>query len=360
MTQPGNLYRHIFLSLTDGVLLLSRDMTILRGNLAVEEMFLASRDTFEGKSLETFFPEQPLLFAKIREVFDTGTTYCDIECRGLRKFAAFPAVLTLSPMLDPEGGTEHVVLLAKDVSLLKELQETARQMERSSGLDVLALGMAHEIKNPLVAIGGSAQLLLRDLESPEQKKYLEVVISEVNRINRMVERMLDFARPGQLDLKPVNIHKALEEILALEKVRLAQKKGRFVQCYDPSLPLVEADEDKLKQVFLNLIQNAVDAVPEGGEIKLITRVGQAYAVKTAAQTSSRLSLIVEIADSGPGIAPDKMQHLFTPFYTTKKKGNGLGLPISLKIVEEHQGKIKIVSEPGKGATAQIILPQKQS
>ena len=245
------------------------------------------------------------------------------------------------------------------MKLLKDLEETSRQSEKMSTFGVLALGMAHEIKNPLGSIRGSAQLLRDELEDPGRREYLEVVVKEADRINRMVDHMLDFARPQTLKLTPTNVHKILEDILVLEKKSMATKQVEFVQDYDPSLPLIEADEDKLKQVFFNLVKNAVEASPTGGNIRLVTRINSDYSVPSGRARNARMSVLIEIIDSGPGISKEDQKKLFTPFYTTKVKGSGLGLPISLKIIEDHEGKIKILSGKTQGATAQVFLPIQQ-
>lgn len=352
------LYENIFSSLIDGLIIVSPELKILRGNQALEEMFRESRDSFEGKPVDRFFPQQPVVPEKMAKVFGTGISYGDLECLGFRKLSrtTFHVNITISPVLDKENRVQSIVLIVKDTSLLKELQETSRQMDRLANLGVLALGMAHEIKNPLLAIGGSAHLLSKEMDSPDQKKYLEIVVSEVNRINRMVDRMLDFTRAHKLCLKKANIHKILEEIILLERESLGKKKGRFVQLYDPSLPLIDLDEDQIKQVFINLIQNAIDALPkEGGEISVLTRITTDHMTKVGANQSAR-SIVVEIKDTGSGITEENLSKLFTPFFTTKPKGNGLGLPLSLKIVEDHQGKIKVLSRKNVGTTIQVYLP----
>jgi two-component system nitrogen regulation sensor histidine kinase GlnL len=356
------LYENIFSSLIDGLIIVLPDLKILRGNLALEEMFRESRDSFEGKPVERFFPQQPAVLERMATVFGTGVSYGDLECLGFRKLSrtTFPVNITISPILDRENRVQSIILIVKDTSLLKELQETSRQMDRLANLGVLALGMAHEIKNPLLSIGGSAHLLSKELSSPDQKKYLEIVVSEVNRINRMVDRMLDFTRIRKLCLNKVNIHKILEEIILLEKESLGKKKGRFVQVYDPSLPPIDIDEDQIKQVFINLIQNAIDALPkEGGEIRVLTRITADHMLKLAPNLGTR-SILVEIKDTGSGIAEENLNKLFTPFFTTKPKGNGLGLPLSLKIIEDHQGKIKVLSEKNVGTTMQVFIPIQQS
>lgn len=356
-----DLYENVFSSLIDGVIVISPSLGILRGNPAAEEMFRVSLESFKGKPVDSFFPRQPAVLEKMEKVFSAGVSYRDLECIGFRKsnHTAFPVSIAISPVVDVHNKVQSIVLLVKDMSLLKELQETSRQMDRVSNLGALAMGMAHEIKNPLVSIGGSAQLLSKELSSPDHKKYLEIVISEANRINRMVERMLDFTRPQKLRVEKMNIHKTLEDILVLEKSSLEKKSGRFAQIYDPSLPLIEADEDQIKQVFINLVQNAIDVTPTGGEIRLVTRINADHLVKVEQKQAIRSSIVVEIADSGPGIPEENLGKLFTPFYTTKPKGNGLGLALSLKIIEEHQGKIKVISEKNTGTTMQVFLPLQQ-
>ena len=159
-----------------------------------------------------------------------------------------------------------------------------------------------------------------------------------------------------MQTRPINIHKVLRDIVVVEQENLAQKKGRFVQMYDPSLPQIEANEDLLKQVFLNLIKNAIEATPQEGEILLATRVNADYDSMASGDIAQRKNIVVEITDRGKGIEPENLPKLFTPFYTTKAKGSGLGLPISLKVVEDHHGTIKIHSQNGSGTTAQVLLP----
>ena len=170
---------------------------------------------------------------------------------------------------------------------------------------------------------------------------------------------MDLTRPLDLKMGNTNIHKVLEEILTLEKDSLTRKNGRFEQVYDPSLPPIEADEDQLKQVFLNLIKNAIEASRKSGKIQIVTRISSGYSVKAATSPVPQQNIVVEIIDSGEGMNEETQKMLFTPFHTTKKKGSGLGLPISLKIVKDHNGKIKITSEQGLGTTVQVFLPTRQ-
>ena len=221
------------------------------------------------------------------------------------------------------------------------------------------MGMAHEIRNPLGGIRGSAQLLRQEIKNKSHQEYLDIVVSEVDRINRLVKRMMALTRPLDLKLRSTNIHKVLEDILTLEKDTLTRKNGRFEQIYDPSLPPIEADEDQLKQVFLNLIKNAIEASRKGGKIQIITRLSSGYAIKSTSSPVPQQNIVIEIIESGEGMDKKIQKKLFTPFHTTKKKGSGLGLPISLKIVKDHHGKIKVTSEKDLGTTVQVFLPTSQ-
>ena len=324
-------------------------------------MFCRSKDFFEGHSISELFPVQPDILNKIERVLDSGISYRDIECEGFQKSRAtpFPVSLTLSPFLGQNGHIQGVILLVKDMSLFKELQEFSRTSDNLSNIESLALGLAHEIRNPMGGIRASAQLLRQELENPEQQEYLDVIISEVDRINRLIERMMNFTRPGELNLKHTNVHKVLKDITLLEQEAIAHKHIRLEQIYDPSIPLIQADEDQLKQVFFNLIQNAIEASPDKGKIQLLTRVSTGYSIKTFHSPNPGQSIVVEIIDSGIGISESNMNNLFTPLFTTKSKGSGLGLPISLKIVESHGGVIKVSSEEGLGTTVQVFLPVHQ-
>jgi len=353
MADAGEVFKNIFFSIVDGIILISRDGKILEVNLATEELFQQSRDSFLDKSVLDLFPEQPEVSRKIQDALDGGVPFHEIPARGARKGGTplFPVSLTISPFLNEDSKPDGAVLHVRDRSLTEELEEISRPLDAISQMGALSLGMAHEIKNPLVSISGSAQLLQKRLPE-EYHKYLDVVIKESDRINRMVDRMLNFARPMELNVVSINIHQLLEEILVLEKE--SREAGvQFESIYDPSLPSVEGDADQLKQVFLNLVQNAMDAMPDGGVLKMITRYHTDYSV------NRRRTILVEIVDNGSGISEANMKNLFTPFHTTKSQGNGLGLPLSLKIVENHQGKIKVISEEGQGTTVQVYLPVQQ-
>ena len=361
MKEPDHINQNIFFSLIDGLILVSPTLSILRSNLAIEDMFHKSRDAIANRHLEELFPKQPQILDKVQKVLETGACYHDVEAKGERKTASgqFPVNLTISPYLESDDSIEGAIILVKNMSLIRELEEQQRPADHLNNLGTLAMGLAHEIRNPLGGIRGSAQLLRHDIKKKSHREYLDVVISEVDRIDQLVKRMMGLARPADIKLKETNIHKVLEEILILEKESFRLKNIQFQQAYDPSLPHIEADEDQLKQVFLNLIKNAIEASRNGGSLQIVTRVSSSFAIKTPVASVPRQNIAVEIMDSGEGMDEETQKKIFTPFHTTKSKGSGLGLAISLKVVEDHHGKIKITSEKGLGTTVQVFLPIRQ-
>jgi len=358
MAESENFYRNIFASLVDGILIISADLRVTKVNQAAEEIFQRSRSSFEGESLSKLFPDQPNIIKKARQSITEGISFHHVEGIGYNKSnnGRFPVNLTFSPLIKDDLEITAGVILIQDTSLLKELQENSQQTEHLSTLSTLTAGMAHEIRNPLSGIRGSAQLLLKDLKNNGQREYMEIVIEEVDRINRLVKKMMDLTRPALNDFKPTNIHQVLEEILILEKGTLEMKEGAFVQVYDPSIPTIKANKDELKQVFLNLVKNAVEASPKGGRVRISTQYNTDYTFRKKQDTLSPHNIVVKITDSGLGMTKTTMKKLFTPFFTTKKRGTGLGMAVSLKIVENHHGKIKVTSEENIGTVIQVFLP----
>ena len=278
MAESENFYRNIFASLIDGILIISTDLRVTKVNQAAEEIFQRSRSSFEGESLSKLFPDQPNIIKKARQSITEEISFHHVEGIGYNKSnnGPFPVNLTFSPLIKDDLKITAGIILIKDTSLLKELQENSQQTEHLSTLSTLTAGMAHEIRNPLSGIRGSAQLLLKDLKNNGQREYMEIVIEEVDRINRLVKKMMGLTRPALNDFKPTNIHQILEEILILEKGTLEMKEGAFVQVYDPSIPTIKANKDELKQVFLNLVKNAVEASPKGGRVRISTQYNTDY------------------------------------------------------------------------------------
>jgi two-component system nitrogen regulation sensor histidine kinase GlnL len=203
-----------------------------------------------------------------------------------------------------------------------------------------------------VGIRAAAQLMEGEPEFPaSMREFTGIIIRQVDRLNRIVSELLSFAGQQPLQRRPCNVNQILEEALHLLGSALACTRIAVVRRYDPEVPAVAGDPDRLLQVFLNLVRNGVEAMADGGELTVRTRFE-----RVAPQCGGRAAAVAEITDRGSGIPPEVQRHLFNPFFTTKHGGTGLGLPISVRIVEEHGGTIEVLSRAGEGSTFRVLLP----
>lgn len=225
--------------------------------------------------------------------------------------------------------------------------------DKKEYLGILASGLAHEIKNPLSGILGASQLLGEFLGKTPEAKYAQMIEKEAKRVTNLVENLLDFTKPRNLTKIPCSLSEILYDLVLLQKTSLP-KHITIKEEYDPSLPKIMADPQGLTQVFLNLLQNSVQSIKKEGEVTLRTRWVVNFKVKEKGQFKSFVA--VDIEDTGCGLSDEERKKLFTPFFTTKPKGTGLGLPISQQIVEEHQGSIEVKSVKGQGSVFSVYLP----
>jgi len=356
-SNPDIFYANIIDSVGDGVIVLDTSGEIALINPAAEEITGVSRRQAQGNSFAALFKGDQLLIEMVDKTAATGMTISDHENVALKRSGhVTPASVTTSPLLLETGERIGVILVLRDLTSIRDLERAVRQSDRLSTLGTLAAGLAHEIKNPLGGIKGAAQLLEQELpEGSDLRDYTRVMIKEVRRVNRIVEELLELASPRKLQLGRVNLHKTLGDIMTLQKRAAAGKNITFRQQFDPSIPPILGDEALLTQLFLNLIKNAVEAVEDEGSIQVTSRVVSDYSMSQNWERRSRM-VALEVSDDGPGIAKEQMEHLFTPFFTTKAKGTGLGLAICQKIVLEHRGMIKVESERTKGTTFTVMLP----
>jgi two-component system NtrC family sensor kinase len=249
-----------------------------------------------------------------------------------------------------------VAVAVENAQLYAELADFARALERSqaqliqaekmAAIGRLAASLAHEINNPLQAIHNTIHLAMTDRLPPEKRsEYLDMAQKEVERLIEIVQRMLEFYRPSKGGVIQTDVNRVLQDALAIAGKRLQHGHIQVHAHLAEGLPLIPAVPDQLAQVFLNIIINAVDAMPDGGDLRIGTLL-----------TEDRRWILVAFRDSGPGLTAEQIAHIFEPFYTTKPSGTGLGLAISYGIVERHGGAIEVSSQPGQGATFVVRLP----
>jgi len=242
--------------------------------------------------------------------------------------------------------------LAETNRQLEQAQAEARRSERLAALGQLSAGLAHELRNPLAVIKGSAETLTKKLgpADPLASELAGYISSEVNRLNTLVSRFLNFARPSKLDLRPDDVPRLLDAALKAARDRWPGAKVEVERRYAENLPRVAVDADLCEQVFTNLVLNAYEAMPEGGKLLLAA---------TPVNSDRRQGVEIEVRDTGPGIPAELREQIFNPFFTTKKGGVGLGLAIVSKIVDDHRGSIRVTSEPGRGASFRVFLPAEE-
>ena len=273
----------------------------------------------------------------------------------LRNIFFFLAAMLVNPFVsENRRQARRYRLLAEELAetnrRLEEAQEEARRSERLAALGQLTAGLAHEIRNPLAVIKGSAETLTRRLQSadPLTTEVAGYITSEVNRLNSVVTRFLNFARPLKLEKRPTQIPPLLDRALKVALERWPEAKVEVIRQYSDDLPEMNVDPDLCEQAFANLVLNAYEAMSEtGGRLTLSVE---------AANSDGRRGMEAGFEDTGPGVPPELREQIFNPFFTTKKEGVGLGLSLVSKIVDDHRGWIRISSEPGKGACFRVFLP----
>jgi two-component system nitrogen regulation sensor histidine kinase GlnL len=343
------LFNHLIAS----VLVLSPQERILYMNPAAERLLGVSNNFGKNRPLKDFLGGAEPLFRALHEVKEMGRT---VFCHELTvQNPGKPLLLQaeVAPLGAPDQN-QGFLLWMQELSVTHVFQEESRMLDRLSMMDVLSSGLAHEIRNPLGGIRAAAQMLQRETLSSEHREYLIMIISEVDRLNQLMSRLLDLGRPKKFQKRPININQLISEILVLQKEKMDQEGIVLKKEFDPSLPQVEGDADLLKQAFLNIIKNALEAMEGGGLLHLSTHFVNDYRMQLKEGATQSMVQII-IGDSGSGISEENMSFLFTPFFTTKPHGTGLGLILTQRIIKEHEGLMRVSSNQEKGTQFKIFL-----
>jgi two-component system sensor histidine kinase HydH len=256
-----------------------------------------------------------------------------------------PLSVSASRIVNEEGEFVGNIIILRDLGEIRRLQEEVRRKEKLAALGRLAGGVAHEIRNPLSSIKGLATYFgSKFAEESEDRKAANVMVREVDRLNRVVSELLELARPSELKLKQTDLNELLCHSVRLVQQDAQAKNIKINLSTSDDVPLIQVDSDRLSQCLLNIYLNAIQAMSDGGVLS----------VKSLPEKNGTIK--VEIGDTGKGINPNDLKKVFDPYFTTKPSGTGLGLAIVHKIIEAHQGNIKVVSAPGKGTVFSIVLP----
>ena len=354
----SNLYGMILDNIDRAVIAFDSDGRITLFNPAAEALMECSSRQIVGKSYQDLFKNQETLLYLVKVALKEGRSITDDEGLFLHRSNASPLPVNAytAPIFAQGGNQNGAVMIIRDLSRIKELEGTLRRADRLSMLGTLAAGLAHEIKNPLGGIKGAAQLLSMELSkgSPLQD-YTQIMIKEVERINFIIEELMDLGSPREPEVGDVDLARVFNDIVLLQREAARSRNIQFKLKLDPSIPPVQGDEGLLTRLFLNLIKNAGESIPREGEVVIETRIASNYHLTGPGRRPSPMVDII-ISDTGCGIDQQEMDRIFTPYFTTKSKGSGLGLAISQKIIEDHNGLLKIESTPNQGTTVTISLP----
>jgi two-component system, NtrC family, nitrogen regulation sensor histidine kinase GlnL len=338
---PAALARATLDSLADAVVIVGTDGGVLHLNPAAEELFGRSRERAAELPLRALpsGAQLALLAERVRQSQEGQSLDLPSPLD-----PSVPIAVEATPLVDG-------AVLAGAVLVLR----VPRTAERALDFEALAAGLAHEIKNPLAGLQGSAELLAREAEGPA-REYAQVIAREAKRVDGLVRELLDLARPAALHTGPVSVHDVVGDVLVLARGIPGADRVRFVERYDPSLPPVHGDQEKLTQVVLNLVRNALDAVAGRPSPTVALETAVASLRLRAASGRTRPLARISVVDNGPGISDAMLHRLFTPFATSKPHGTGLGLAISRRIVDAHGGRIEVKNRSGGGAEASVYVP----
>ncbi|MBN1847790.1 MAG: PAS domain-containing protein [Deltaproteobacteria bacterium] len=327
-----------------GLAALDRDGSIISFNQVAESILLIPVHQALGQKARELLP------ASFQSLLDEETSSKsaiekELDCI-LRNGKAIPMDVSISPLEGEDGQPLGRIILFRDLTEVQALKKEIELSHRLASIGRLAAGVAHEIRNPLSSIKGFATYFKdRYQDIPEDKKTAEIMIQEVERLNRVIGQLLEFARPVTIQKKPTSIHALIQHSIKMIERDAREKKITIDKTIPLDLPDIYLDMDRMNQVLLNLYLNAIDAMENGGRLTVQVKPDH---------DSQRLRIMVQ--DTGQGIDKKDLVHVFDPYFTTKQSGTGLGLAIVRKIIESHNGEIRVESEEGQGTSVTIFLP----
>jgi signal transduction histidine kinase len=349
-------FRHLVFNLRTGVLAITRDGRIAAMNdIAYRVLGLSARPGDIGRPFAEVLQDCPEVARILQQGFDSDDLPNRAEMR-LRKTGRAMGY-SLSPILDEEGAKIGATLFFKDLTRVEQLEERERLRDRLAALGEMAAAIAHEVKNPLASIEVAAGVLKRQLsDQSEALETLDDIIKEAKMANAIVVEVLEFVRPIQLQVERVAVDEALKDAITLAEGKQARGAVSIDLDLSPDVPELLADSHQLRQLFSNLIANAFEALGGEGHVSIRAALLPGDDEPTITIDPPVPQVVVEVRDTGPGIAGDDLERIFSPFFTTKPQGTGLGLAIVRKVVDAHDGHIDAISAPGRGATFRVTLP----
>ena len=362
-----NFNESIIQSMGAGLITLDLEHKITSFNNGAVDILGFSSMEMLNKRLQNVFPKEDCerLLMNINDP-NQGLLNREMQLtskKGNKIFVGF----SVTPRYDTQNRRVGTIISFKDITQIKQMQVEVQRMDRLASMGVLASGIAHEIRNPLAGIKTIAQTLEEEIQEDDNKReYVSRIVRQVNRMDDLLKTFFSYAKPRQPQRRVLRFQEIVQEVIALMENRMRGQSVNYVESYHQDLPLIYVDFYQIQQVFINLFLNALDAMPDGGEMRLeaypkettlsrIDRRGRSFPI---ANKKAMFTEVV-VADSGCGIGPETLQSIFNPFFTTKPQGSGLGLSIVYRIMTEHEGDIQVESELNKGTTFRLLLPTEE-
>ncbi len=329
-------------SLPMGIVVVNENAVITYINEVACYLLKTNIHNARKRKAKDFFPASLL---KLHEAVKTGTPVVENEViLKTQKNVVTPVAVTVTDVVGEQGNFIGFVFILKDLSELRSLEIEIQRKEKLAAVGTLAAGIAHEVRNPLSSIRGYATFFGSLFDSgTKNQKAANIMAEEVDRVNRVISELLEFARPVNLKLEETDITEFVNNSLRIIKYEAEMANVKIIKSIDSPIPNVEIDNDRFSQVLLNLYINGIQAMKNGGD--LTVKVGL-----------KEEGVVFEVSDTGKGIPPENQVNIFNPYFTTKKMGTGLGLAIVYKVIESHHGTINIISSEAKGTTFVISIP----
>lgn len=342
---------NILESMSNGLLTVDLSGRITMLNLAAERTLGYARDEAIGKPLKQVVVSRNGLDHILSDTLRTGLSSPRTETSVVRKSGEqVPVDVSASVLRDGSGAATGLLVVFTDLSGIRRMEEERRQLDRLAALGQMSAVVAHEVRNPLAAISAGAQYVASSDLTEDQRETIDIILGEIDRMDRMVDDILMFSKPPALQLIPRSVPDIVNRVLDRESDRAEECGVHITRVYTPDLPLSPADSSRLDRAISNLVANAIDAMADGGDLRVTVRL------KPSSDMTLAPSIEIEVADTGEGIADDKLPRIFEPYFSTKAKGTGLGLAITKSIVQEHGGKIEVQSKRGVGTVVNVCLP----
>jgi len=339
-----------------GILVFDAEGQLEICNAAACRMLEISADSAEGRPVESLLGPDHALASLAQGSLTGGHSATANECAVERRFDNDLTVdVSASPLFNATGGIDGAVVFLRDGTLQRDLQRRVLEREHLAAFESIAAGVAHEVKNPLGGIRGAAEILGARAADAKTSDAAELIVREVDRIAALLDDLMVFTQGEDVQIAPVNIHRLLESVLSLVEHDPSSGAVQLEREFDPSIPEVLIDADRMTQVFLNLARNAVQAMDGSGTLTIRTRMRLDRRL-TSRSGQQYPTLRIEFRDTGPGIPEELLDKLATPFFTTRVGGTGLGLAAARHWVVRHEGVLQIESPPGSGARVRVELP----